>query len=84
MLAHDPLSLILVIYVLGFLKFRYTLGNNILLSPIAVGDYVLNILGSSLLVVFYLFFNRIKELANILSLKLKLFVFKGAFLLDLR
>jgi hypothetical protein len=84
MLAHDPLGLILVIYILGFLEFRHALGNNILLSPVAVGDYILNALGSSLLVVFYLFFNRIKELANVFSLKLKLFVFKGAFLLDLR
>jgi hypothetical protein len=84
MLAHNPLGLILVIYILGFLKFRHTLGNNILLSSIAVGNHILNALGSSLLVVFYLFFNRIKELANILSFKLKLFIFKEAFLLDLR
>jgi hypothetical protein len=82
--VHDSLGLVLVIYVLGFFKFRYTLGNNILLSPVAVGNYILNVLGSSLLVVFYLFFNRIKELTNVLFLKLKLFIFKGAFLLDLR
>jgi hypothetical protein len=84
MLVYNPLGLILVIYILGFLKFRHALGNNILLSPVTIGDYILNALGSSLLVVFYLFFNRIKELTNILFLKLKLFVFKGAFLLDLR
>jgi hypothetical protein len=84
MLVHNPLGLVLVIYILSFLKFRYTLGNNILLGPIAIGNYVLNILGSSLLVVFYLFFNKIKELANILFFKLKLFIFKRAFLLDLR
>jgi hypothetical protein len=82
--VHNPLGLILVVRVLGFLKFRHALSDDILLSPIAVGDYVLNALGSSLLVVFCLFLNRIKELANILSLELKLFVFKGAFLLDLR
>jgi hypothetical protein len=69
---------------LGFLEFRHALGDDILLSPVAVGDYVLDALGSSLLVVFCSFFNRIKELTNVLSLELKLFVFKGAFLLDLR
>jgi hypothetical protein len=84
MLVHDPSGLVPVIHVLGFLEFRHALGNDILPSPVAVGDHVLNALGSSPLVVFCSFFNRIKELADVLSLKLKLFVFKGAFLLDLR
>jgi hypothetical protein len=82
--VYNLLGLILVVYVLGFLKFRHALSNNILLSSIAIGNYVLNALGSSLLVEFCLFLNRIKELANVLSLKLKLFILKGAFLLDLR
>jgi hypothetical protein len=83
-LAHDPLGLVLVVHVLGFLEFRHALSNDILLSPVAVGDHVLDALGSSPLVEFCLFLNRIKELADVLSLKLKLFVLKGAFLLDLR
>jgi hypothetical protein len=69
---------------LGFLEFRHALSDDILLSPVAVGDYVLDALGSSLLVEFCSFLNRIKELTDVLSLELKLFILKGAFLLDLR
>jgi hypothetical protein len=57
MLPYNPLGFVLIIYYLGLFKFRHTLDNNILVGSVAKGNYILNVLGISLLVVLYMFFN---------------------------